>query len=166
LRRSRKLRSRNAGGSNKAQGEASVVCERNPGATRRESQAHEVGARGRRKLVGSLTLRSNGRTSITRFTGSVFITPIPRVPLRASPAMRDSALRFTLGCIRVARIRGLSASCQRTLQPKANFDGLIDSVERLLIDCTQSFDQTGAVNRADLVEQGNRRNYQPCLFSR
>jgi hypothetical protein len=79
-----KSQARNAGDANKAQGEASAVCERNPGLARRESQAHEVGARDRAEFAGTLTARPNGRISITRFAGSVLIPAVPRVPLRAS----------------------------------------------------------------------------------
>jgi hypothetical protein len=75
---------RNAGDANKAQGEASVFCERNPGLTRKESQAHEVGARNAPELLEPSPLRFNGRASITRFAGSLLLTTIPRVSLRAS----------------------------------------------------------------------------------
>src|SRR5580658_1014949 len=45
------------------------------------------------------------RASVTRSAGSTVVSRFPRVPLRAS---LRSALRFTLGFIRIARIRGLT----------------------------------------------------------
>jgi hypothetical protein len=45
------------------------------------------------------------KASVTRSAGSMVVSEFPRVPLRAS---LRSALRFTPGFIRIARIRGLT----------------------------------------------------------
>jgi hypothetical protein len=79
-----KFPARNAGGSNKAQGEASVVGERNPGLKRRNRKptkwARETvrSCRGRRHRVPMSGFRSPA------LAGSVLIGSIPRVPLRTS----------------------------------------------------------------------------------
>src|SRR5208282_6398142 len=68
--RAEKRQARSAGDSNKAQGEASVICERNPGLTERKSQAHGVGARrpdGSRQRAASIT-RSAGSFRFTQDT--------------------------------------------------------------------------------------------------
>src|SRR5580693_3229661 len=55
------------------------------------------------------TLGRPGRAtaSVTRSAGSMDVCRFPRVPLRAS---LRSPLRFTLGSIRIARLRGLTLS--------------------------------------------------------
>jgi hypothetical protein len=89
---------RECGRPNIAQGEASVVGERNPGSLERSEQAHGVGAR----HVPGHWARP---VSITRFAGSVLPATIPRVSLRA--LLRYGAPLHP-GLQSSARIRGLA----------------------------------------------------------
>ena len=71
-------------------------------------QAHEVGARSPSEFARlSETTFQTGRTSITRFAGSLVSCVGSQGSATRLSRKRDSALRFTLGFIRVARIRGL-----------------------------------------------------------
>jgi hypothetical protein len=115
---------REAGDANKAQGEASVVCERNPGFARSESQAHEVGARPR----NSFRPRA---VSITRSAGSVYFhrgtqrsaTRLAMLRRFASPwALFESPAFAGLGLIILNRQLGLWATETSSATPARQRD--------------------------------------------
>jgi hypothetical protein len=121
------IQARNAGDSNKAQGEASVFCERNPGLTKSESQAHGVGARRRN---GSF----QGAVSITRSAGSVPLHNHTQGSAARLAAIRRSASPWAL--FEPPAFAGLAnrnrPASSRTRLPAARAPNAIDVVARRL----------------------------------